>query len=102
MYYFLDQSGLFYFSPAKFATNGEILANIQWVNQITFNSNITLLGQLLYTYYLIPFIISGFILLLAMISSITLTLYHNVSVKRQDLFTQLDRSNTISVYRWDK
>ena len=94
-YYLFDHLDFFYFSVFNFSNFEQTLLNVNWVEQITSVFNIVLLGQLLYTYYSIPFIVSGLILLLAMIGSIILTLYHNTSTKRQDLFVQLDRSNTV-------
>lgn len=52
------------------------------------SGNITALGQVLYTEYYIWFLVASFILLVAMIGAIVLTLEHE-SVKRQDLFGQI-------------
>jgi len=53
------------------------------------HTNIEALGFILYTEYFIFFIIASFILLVAMIGAIVLTIYHEEGVRRQDLFSQV-------------
>lgn len=53
------------------------------------NTNIESLGFILYTDYFLFFIIASFILLVAMIGAIILTIYHEDQIKRQDLFSQI-------------
>lgn len=55
-------------------------------------SNAQAIGTILYTDYFIQFQLAGLILLVAMISSILLTLRHNKFVKRQKVATQVTRS----------
>lgn len=52
-------------------------------------TNIELIGNVLYTDYFLLFIIASFILLVAMIGAIILTIYHSDQIKRQDLFSQI-------------
>ncbi len=52
-------------------------------------SNTHALGEILYTDYVLPFQLSGLILLVAMIGAITLTLRHRPGVKRQNIGKQL-------------
>ena len=47
--------------------------------------------QTLYDRYLLPFQISGLILLVAMIGAITLTMRHRRDIKRQDVLEQMYR-----------
>ncbi len=54
--------------------------------------NTRALGGLLYTQYFYPFQVSGFILLVAMVGAITLTLRTRKGVLRQNVTRQLDRS----------
>jgi len=63
----------------------------------TILNNIASLGSVLYTDYYQLLLISGYILLVAMIGAIVLTLYHEKNIKRQDIFSQIssDFSNTI-------
>ena len=55
-------------------------------------SNIQALGQVLYTRYFFFFQAAGFILLVAMIGAIVLTLRHKPNVKRQDVAAQVARN----------
>ena len=54
-------------------------------------SNIKTIGLVLYTDYAYLFEASGFVLLVAMIGAIVLTLRHRAYVKRQDIFSQVTR-----------
>ncbi len=54
-------------------------------------SNIKAIGQALYTDYIYIFEAAGFVLLVAMIGAIVLTLRHRAYVKRQDIFSQVTR-----------
>lgn len=51
--------------------------------------NTTVLGDYLFTHGFIYFIIASIVLLVSMIGAIVLTLYHEDSVKRQDIFSQI-------------
>jgi NADH-quinone oxidoreductase subunit J len=53
--------------------------------------NIHALGRVLYTDYFYPFQVSGFILLVAMIGAIVLTLRHDKTARRQNVKHQMDR-----------
>jgi NADH-quinone oxidoreductase subunit J len=63
----------------------------EWVDLIFRSDNILVLGSVLYTYYFHLFILAGFILLLAMVSSIVLTLNYTHSLKAQDKYIQVTR-----------
>jgi len=54
-------------------------------------SNIKSIGRELYTTYAYLFEMAGFVLLVAMIGAIVLTLRHRTYVKRQDIHTQVTR-----------
>lgn len=56
------------------------------INKVT---NIEQIGELLYTEYWIYFIVSSLILLVSMVGAIVLSLHHEETVKRQDLFAQV-------------
>jgi NADH:ubiquinone oxidoreductase subunit 6 (subunit J) len=62
-----------------------------WASLVFKTDNILVLGSLLYTYYFHLFILAGFILLLAMVSSIALTLNYTSSPKSQDKYMQITR-----------
>ena len=55
-------------------------------------SNTEAIGNVLYTYYLFPFQMSGVILLVAMIGAIVLTLRARPGVRKQKISTQLART----------
>jgi NADH-quinone oxidoreductase subunit J len=65
---------------------------IGWIDALNEISDVETLGLLIYTYYYYLFLVIGIILLIAMISSIMLTLSHKKFVKRQDLFNQINKS----------
>ncbi len=54
-------------------------------------SNIKTIGHVLYTTYAYLFEMAGFVLLVAMIGAIVLTLRHRTYVKRQDIHSQVTR-----------
>lgn len=70
---------------------GDTLNYIQWSSEITSMTNIAKLGMLIYTHYFLLFIIASFILFVAMIGAIMLTLYRHTNVKRQLIYKQLSR-----------
>ena len=74
-------------------------------------SNLETLGQVLYTYYFYYFLLAGFVLLLAMIGAIVLTLQtregttleiFSAETKRQQVFEQLSRESQRAVFRVQK
>ena len=71
---------------------------ISWVAIIDKVTNLEALGQLLYTYYFIYFLIAGMILLVAMVGAIVLTLQFNKTVKNQLIFRQLSRNADSAVF----
>jgi len=71
---------------------------ISWVSIIDKVTNLEALGQLLYTYYFIYFLIAGMILLVAMVGAIVLTLQFNKTVKNQLIFRQLSRNADSAVF----
>lgn len=64
-------------------------------------SNTHAIGNILYTEYILPFQLSGFILLVAMIGAIVLTLRKRPDVQRQNIQEQLKRSptNTLTMHK---
>ena len=64
---------------------------MNWFNQIDVITNLEAIGQLLYTYYFVFFLVSGFILFVAMLGAIMLTLSFKKSVKKQIVYKQLSR-----------
>jgi len=54
-------------------------------------SNIIIIGQFIYLYAVIPFIMLGFILLIVMLGAIMITMGHDEENRRQNTFEQSDR-----------
>jgi NADH-quinone oxidoreductase subunit J len=71
---------------------------ISWVSTLDKVTNLEALGQLLYTYYFVYFLIAGLILLVAMVGAIVLTLQFNKTVKNQLIFRQLSRNADSAVF----
>ena len=66
---------------------------------LTTVSNTAAIGQLLYTKYIFFFQAAGFVLLVAMIGAIVLTLRHKTGVKRQVIADQVARSETVELHK---
>jgi len=66
---------------------------VSWLGQIDFITNLESIGQLLYTYYFVFFLMSGFILFVSMTGALMLTLTLKKSVKKQIVYKQLARHN---------
>jgi NADH-quinone oxidoreductase subunit J len=60
-------------------------------------NNTRALGQLIYTHYLYVFQVAGFILLVAMIGAIVLTLRHKPDARRQNIARQVQRKRSEAV-----
>jgi NADH-quinone oxidoreductase subunit J len=65
-----------------------LMETYQYTNIVNY-TNLYALGQVLYQEYSVYIIIASVILLVAMLAGIILTLTHEESVKRQDLFSQI-------------
>jgi len=69
----------------------EVYIHINWISTFESLTNIQNFGQLLYTHYFYFLLISGIILLVAIIGTIVLTLQRDKVVKRQQIFQQISR-----------
>jgi NADH-ubiquinone oxidoreductase chain 6 len=67
------------------------LSFTDWSSLVEPISNIQAIGQLVYTYYVYYFLVASFILLVAMIGAIVLTMHKNVGVLHQQVFQQNTR-----------
>jgi NADH-quinone oxidoreductase subunit J len=66
--------------------------NINWLYKLDYITDLKALGQILYTYYMLQFLIAGAILLIAVIGAVVLTLNSKkIKVKTQDSFRQVSR-----------
>ena len=61
-------------------------------------NNIDVLGQVLYNYYLVCFLVAGLILLVALVGAIILTLNFNSQRQNEIIARQLSRSTDVLVY----
>ena len=85
-----------FFRPKSYSINhlGQEFTNIytNWYTKIDFFTDINVLGQILYTYYIVQFIVAGFILLIALIGTVVLTSSNSYqSIKQQSVFKQISR-----------
>jgi NADH-quinone oxidoreductase subunit J len=72
--------------------------SLSWNSCLDKNSNILLLGQLLYANFFIYFLISGLVLLVSMVGSIVLTLSFGKTTKNQLAFKQSCRNKKSAVF----
>ena len=89
VFYIINMSLVF---NTEFENNG-LFSNLYLIEYYKiYNTyfNITAISHLLFTKYIFMFIIAGFILLVAMIGAIILTLNQNFINKRQDIVDQIN------------
>ena len=71
---------------------------IEWTNGLDAVSNLSSLGQVLYSHYALTFLMAGIILLVAMIGAIVLTMQIRTTIRRQHIFQQVSRDADHAVY----
>jgi NADH-quinone oxidoreductase subunit J len=68
----------------------------EWSGLVAGHGNVYLLGSLLYTYYYLPFLVAGVILLVSMVGSIVLTFSKKgAEERRQQVYDQIVRDSSI-------
>lgn len=72
-----------------------------WVDLLRPNESVYLFGEVVYTYYLHVFILSGIVLLVSMLGTISLTLHHSLNVRRQLVYRQVGRDSRSAVFLHD-
>jgi len=72
---------------------------LNWSYLIDYIQNILAVGSLIYTYFFVYFILASYILLVAMVGAISLTLHHRRNVKRQITYYQLIRKGNNSLIK---
>nr|YP_011017844.1 NADH dehydrogenase subunit 6 [Pseudoceramium tenerrimum]YP_011017845.1 NADH dehydrogenase subunit 6 [Pseudoceramium tenerrimum]WQF69720.1 NADH dehydrogenase subunit 6 [Pseudoceramium tenerrimum]WQF69721.1 NADH dehydrogenase subunit 6 [Pseudoceramium tenerrimum] len=70
---------------------------ISWFNEKNVNTNTVVIGQVLYSYFVFLFLLAGFILLIAMIGAIVLTMHYKNSSKAQVIELQVVRNPKDSI-----
>lgn len=89
----LINSPFFYISYLTFYLN----PIVSWNYEVISLENINILASTLYTTYIYLFIMSGVILLVAMIGAITLTLHKRSDIKRQQIFLQVHQEFIVAL-----
>ena len=84
---------LMMYSPELFSKDFQIIGRIVETDL----TNTEILGNLIYTEYFLQFQMAGFILLVAMIGAIVLTLRHRDYVRRQVISDQISRESSTSI-----
>jgi len=72
---------------------------VVWPHTMEQTTTIHTLGHVVYTYYMVFFIMASVILLIAMIGAIVLTMHKGVFVKRQDVFEQNTRDFSKTLHK---
>lgn len=62
-------------------------------------SNVNVIGEVLYTYYVFPFIMASFVLLIALVAAIALTLEKQAERAARDAYRTLYPSIRVSLYK---
>lgn len=88
---------LYFIKKSEFNLNS-IVFYIDWIIKFDNLNNLKCIGQFLYTYYFIHFLISGFLLLIGIIGPIVLTLHININSKNQYLYKQLSRHSNRAIF----
>lgn len=70
--------------------------NIEYF-KIAIKTNIAEIGSILYTEYVVWFILASMILLVAMVGAIVLTLGHGSGIRRQDIYSQIGTDPNVTV-----
>ena len=87
--------GCFKNNPYK--NNPEIMSNnyVNWFLNIDSINDINALGQIIYTHFVLQFLVAGLILLLAIVSVVSLTKNVNkIHPRKQSLFKQISRGSS--------
>lgn len=83
------------------ADTENLVSYVYWLDQSRPVSNIEALGEVLYTYYFVYFLLASLILLIAMVGGITLTMHKGAQVQKQEIAEQnrRDPSKTVAKIR---
>ena len=74
----------------------------QWIILLDTISNISTLGQVIYTYYLAYFLIAGIVLLIALIGAVTLTHEYKHNIHDVSTFKQISRLKQNAVFNLNR
>lgn len=92
-----EVSALIYagFSSHKLLNKSDLL---NWLVLVNSKSNVNVIGEVIYNYAFHFFELASFILLVAMIGSILLTLRYKSEIKRQIVYRQLSRDQKLNFF----
>ena len=96
-------NNLFYFKDRLIGNDIEIFITAKpfvknFINQLDAITNIETLGQVLYSYFFLFFLISGIILLIALIGAVTLTKKEQKKTYKQKIYKQLSRNSLKAIF----
>lgn len=70
----------------------------KFINQLDIITNIETIGQVLYSYYSFFFLVSGIVLLIALIGAVTLTKKEKKNKLKQNIYKQLSRNSLNAIF----
>lgn len=82
---------LYGFIPESLGFSAAMPEYIDWAEVLTFKQNIVAIASVLYSIFVLYFVLSSYILLLAMVGSISLTLWKRLDTRRQSIYYQVTR-----------
>lgn len=96
-------NNLFYFKDRLIGDDIEVFINAKpfvktFISQLDTITNIETLGQVLYSYFFLFFLISGIILLIALIGAVTLTKKEQKKTYKQKIYKQLSRNSLKAIF----
>lgn len=71
--------------------SGTIFLNSSWDTLVFGGNQVKFVGEVLYSYYFVPFILSGLVLLTALVGAIILTVGAQRDCRRQQIYKQVGR-----------
>jgi NADH-quinone oxidoreductase subunit J len=89
---FLFNCYFFYFDSVVFNLYHSLYVDKGYILMLENNTIVGGLGHVLYTHFGFSFLLAGLVLLLGMVGTICLTLYHSSYVRRQEVYKQVGRS----------
>lgn len=87
----------FIFNTFENLNEKKLILYFQWFENYFYLDNIKVLSNLLYVNFFSLFILSGIILLVSMLGAISLTLNDTVKIKKQLVYKQLLRDNSLTI-----
>ena len=101
--FFTKKVNTLFFFRDSMKGNFEIFVDVKpflknFINHLDIITNIETIGQILYSYYSFFFLVSGIILLIALIGSVTLTKKEKKKKLKQNIYKQLSRDSLNAIF----